>query len=159
MERTASAPVGIRRPGRTRAASSRVRRSGRRVSLPGGVRPCGRAREGRDRGAVTVESAFGILALVAVLSVLAWCLGLLVAQLAVGEAARAAARVVARGEDLGAARDEAQRLLPDAVVEVHHDLDHVVVDVSRSVSPPGALARWGSVRLSAESVALVEQGS
>jgi hypothetical protein len=135
MERTSAIPAGARRPGSHR---SRVR---------------------ADVGAVTVEAAFGILALVAVVGVLAWCLALLPAQLAVGEAARAAARVAARGDDSAAVREEARRLVPDARVEIHLDGDHVVVDVSRTVSPPGALGRWGSVHLHAASVALVEQAS
>ena len=131
----------------------------RTIAIPAGVSRPGahRARLGADDGAVTVEAAFGILALVAVVGVLAWCLALLPAQLAVGEAARAAARVAARGDDPVVVSEEARRLVPDAQVEVHLDVDHVVVDVTRTVSPPGVLARWGSVHLRAESVALVEQ--
>jgi Flp pilus assembly protein TadG len=131
----------------------------RRTVVPAGTRRPGprRARAGADQGAVTVEAAFGILALLAVTTALVWCLSLLLAQLAVGEAARAAVRVAARGDDVRTVRDEARRLVPDADVDVRVDVDHVVVDVSRSVSPPGVLASWGSVRLHAESVALVER--
>ncbi|MDA8436764.1 MAG: hypothetical protein M0Z98_12355 [Actinomycetales bacterium] len=133
MERTTATPAGVSRPGSHRA---RVR---------------------TNDGAVTVEAAFGILALTIVTGALAWCLALLPAQLAVGEAARAAARVAARGDDAAVVREEARRLVPDARVEVHLDVDHVVVDVTRTVSPPGVLARWGSVHLHAASVALVER--
>jgi len=110
-----------------------------------------------DRGAVSVEAAFGILALLVVVSALVWCLSLLIAQLAVGEAARAAARVAARGDDLAAVREEAHRLVGDAVVVVRTDSGHVVVEVSRSVTAPGALARWGAVELHADATALVEE--
>jgi uncharacterized protein YbjQ (UPF0145 family) len=104
-----------------------------------------------------VEAAFGILALLVVVTALVWCLSLLVAQLAVGEAARAAARVAARGDDLAAVRDEAHRLVGDAVVVVRTDSGHVVVEVSRFVAAPGALARWGAVELHADATALVEE--
>ncbi len=133
MQLTLVVPAGARRPG---------------------PRP---PQEPADRGAVTVEAAFGILALLVVVTALAWCLSLLVAQLAVGEAARAAARVAARGDDLAAVRDEAHRLVGDAVVVVRTDSGHVVVDVSREVTPPGALARWGAVELHADATALVEE--
>jgi len=113
----------------------------------------------RERGAASVEAAFGIVALVAVLAALAWCLSLLVAQLAVGEAARAAARVAARGEGPTAVVAEAHRLVADAEVDLRVEDDHVVVEVGRSVAPPGALARWGSVRLHADATALLEPTS
>jgi len=109
-----------------------------------------------DRGAASVEAAFGIAALVMVVGALAWCLSLLGSELTVGEAARAAARVAARGDDTAAVRAEARRLVGDAEVVVRVEADHVVVEVSRSVTPPGALARWGAVRLHADATALVE---
>ena len=129
-------PAGARRPG------------------PG---TAGGPRGDDDRGAASVEAAFGIVALVLVVGALGWCLSLLGAELAVGEAARAGARVAARGDDPAAVRAEARRLVGDAEVVVHVDADHVVVEVSRSVAPPGALARWGVVHLQADATALVEQ--
>lgn len=129
--RSAQVPVGTRRPGPRRVPSA--------------------------DGAVTVEAAVGVLALVAVTAVLVWAIGLLGAQLAVGEAARAAARMAARGESADAVRAEARRLVPAADVDLRTDVDHVVVEVSRSVTPPGALGRLGQVRLRAESSALVEE--
>jgi hypothetical protein len=133
MQQPTGVPAGARRPGPRSATAP------------------------RDGGAVSVEAAFGIVALVAVVCVLAWCLSLLTAQLAVGEAARAAARVAARGEDAVAVREEAHRLVGDADVVIRVEADHVVVEVSRSVTPPGALARWGAVRLHADATALVEE--
>jgi len=134
MQDHAGVPAGIRRPGPHPASGTT-----------------------RDVGAVSVEAAFGIAALVLVLGALLWCLSVLGAQLAVGEAARAAARVAARGDDGGAVRAEAHRLVGDADVVVRVEADHVVVEVSRSVSPPGALARWGAVRLRADATALLEE--
>jgi len=108
---------------------------------------------------MTVEAAFAMLGLVAVVAALAWCLAVIGAQLAVGEAARAAARVAARGEPSAAVGDEAHRLVPDAVVQIRVDADHVVVHLQRTVTLPGAFARWGGIDLRAEAVALVETPS
>jgi len=141
-------PGGVGRPGR------RGRRGNSGAgSAPSGV---GRAPARRDDGAVTVEAAFALMGLLVVVGALAWSLALVGAQLAVGESARAAARVAARGEDVSATVAEARRLVHDARVDVRVDGDHVVVDVTREVTLPGALARWGSVRLAAESVAATE---
>ncbi len=109
-----------------------------------------------DAGAMTVEAAFAILGLVAVVTAMAWCLALIGAQLAVGEAARGAARTAARGESTVAVSDEARRLVPDAAVAVRVDGDHVVVTVHRSLTLPGIFARWGGIALRADAVALVE---
>ncbi len=105
---------------------------------------------------MTVEAAFALIGMVTVVLALGWCLGLLGAQAAVGDAARAAVRAAARGEAPSAVRDEARRLVPGADVDIRVEGDHVVVEVARSVSPPGALARWGAVHLHAEAVALLE---
>jgi len=114
-------------------------------------------RRSHDRGAVAVESALALLALLVVLLVGAWCLLALLGQLGVGEAARAAARVAARGEPDPAVVAEARRLVAGSAVDVRRDGDHVVVVVERPVSPPGPLGRWGAVRLHAEAVALIEE--
>jgi hypothetical protein len=105
---------------------------------------------------MTVEAAFAILGLVTVVTALAWCLALIGSQLAVGEAARAAARVAARGESQVAIGSEAHRLVADASVSVRSDGDHIVVVVRRAVTLPGVFSRWGSLILSADSTAAVE---
>ena len=105
---------------------------------------------------MTVEAAFAMLGLVAVVAALAWCLAIIGAQLAVGEAARAAVRVAARGESSDAVGDEAHRLVPEAAVQVRVDADHVVVHLQRTVTLPGVLARWGGIALRADAVALLE---
>jgi hypothetical protein len=141
-------PGGAGRPGRRGWRSV-----GALGSDPAAV---GGAPSPRDDGAVTVEAAFALMGLLVVVGALAWVLALVGAQLAVGESARAAARVAARGEPVSATVAEARRLVHDAQVDVRVDGDHVVVDVSREVTLPGTLARWGSVRLEAESVAATE---
>jgi Flp pilus assembly protein TadG len=121
-----------------------------------GLRRGAVVRRSHDRGAVAVEAALAAFVLVAVLLACAWCLLLVLAQLGVGEAARAAARVAARGEGDASVSAEARRLVPTSSVDVRHDGDHLVVQVARWISPPGLLGRWGSVHLRAEASALVE---
>lgn len=125
-----------------------------RDGVPGGASRPGHRR--RESGAVSVEAALAMLGLVAVTVGLAWCLGVLGGQLAVGEAARAAARVAARGESSAAVTAEARRVAPGSDVDLQVDADHVVVVVHRSVTLPGALARWGVVELHADATGLLE---
>jgi Flp pilus assembly protein TadG len=122
--------------------------------VPGALGLPGRARP--DEGAVAVEAAISLLALVVVVAVLVWGIGLLGAQLAVGEAARAAARAAARGESSAVIEAEARRLAPDASVSVTVTGDRVEVGVARSVGAPGGLARLGTFDLSSSATAAVE---
>ena len=98
----------------------------------------------------------GLFAIVAAILMAAWFTGLLLAQLAVGEAARAAVRVAARGDDAASVITEAHRLVPQADVVIDRDGSDVHVEVSRTLSPPGGLVRLGPVRLSASSYAAYE---
>jgi hypothetical protein len=129
------------------------------TGAPGGARRPGlpAPTASSDTGAVSVEAAYGIAGLVLVAVALAWCLGLLGAELALASATRAAARVAARGESVASVTREAHRLVPDAVVTVRTEADHVVVECRRTVAPPGLLVRLGTVQLDASSVALREQ--
>jgi Flp pilus assembly protein TadG len=126
----------------------------RRRGSPAGIGRPGTARH--DDGAVTVEAALALLGLVVVLAAVVWCLGLLVAQLAVGEAARAGARAAARGDSTPVVDAEVHRLVPAAEVGTSRDGDHVTVQVRRSVRPPGLLSVWGAVTVSASAVAAAE---
>ncbi|MQY24461.1 TadE family type IV pilus minor pilin [Nocardia aurantia] len=85
---------------------------------------------GEDRGAVTVEAAFALAALV---SVLTMCLGGLLAassQVRCVDAAREAARLVARGAD-DEAVVAARRVAPSgAEITVHVDGDGVSATVT-----------------------------
>jgi len=124
-----------------------------------GERLPGRARGGPDAGAVTVEAALSLLALVGVVAALLWSLGLLGAQLAIGEASRSAARAAARGEPRAQVEAEARRLAPGADIVLTVVGDRVDVLVARSVSAPGALARLGTFRLQSVTSAALEQAS
>jgi len=112
-----------------------------------------------DVGSVSVEAAMGMLAIFFALLVAAWCSGLLIAQLAVGEAARAGVRVAARGDAAFEVSAEVHRLVPEAEVAITHDSGDVHVEVSRVVQPPGMLRHLGVVRLSASSYAADEAQS
>ena len=125
------------------------------VEVPDGVRRPGPLRA--DSGAVAVEAAYALGGLVLVTLALAWILSLVGAQLSVGSAARAAARVAARGESDSAAAAEARRLVPTARVVVERSGGRVHVAVRREVRPPGVLAGLGTVRLAADVSAVEEQ--
>jgi hypothetical protein len=103
-----------------------------------------------------VEAALALLGVTVVLVAVLWCVGLLASQLALGEAARAAARSAARGDSAAAVETEAHHLVPEAVVTVSSSAAHVVVDVRREVRPPGLLAGLGAVVISARAVAASE---
>lgn len=129
----------------------------RSLRVPGASRLPGRARS--ETGAVAVEAAIALVALAGVVGALVWGLGLLGAQLAVGDAARAAARAAARGETVASIVEEGRRTAPGAVVSVAQVGDRVQVTVEREVSPPGLLARLGSFRLGASATAGLEPGA
>jgi hypothetical protein len=124
-----------------------------RLLAPAGARRPGRP---RDAGAVTVEAALALLALTVVLAGVVAAFGVLGAQLALGEAARAAARVAARSEPAAAVVAEARRLAPGATVAVSAQGEHVVVEVRRSVRAPGLLSGWGEIELAARAIAAAE---
>ena len=115
--------------------------------------------QSHDHGAVAVEAAFGIGAIASFLLIAAWCLSVVLGQLSLGEAARAGARVAARGEPDTAVAEEAHRLDRGIAVRVSREGDHVVVDVARDMRAPGLLARLGPLHLTATAVALVEAAS
>jgi hypothetical protein len=95
---------------------------------------------------------------VALVLPLAWLLGLVGAQLAVGDAARASARVAARGDAEARVVAEARALVPGARVEVRPLAEgRIEVRVRHRVVPPGPLSALGAVELSASATALLEQ--
>lgn len=124
------------------------------LRVPGAARLPGRARS--DEGAVAVEAAISLLAIMAVVAMLISGIGLLGAQLAVGEAARAAARSAARGGSASVVEAEARRLAPGSSVTLRTAGDRIEVEVVRVVDAPGPLARLGSFRLAAAATAAVE---
>lgn len=96
------------------------------------------------------------------LVVLALAVGVLAcvfAQLSCVDAARAAARVAARGDGAGEVREAGQRLAPaDAAVRVSRGGDTVEVVVSARVRPFGRVLRLPAVGVSGRAVAAVEPG-
>lgn len=114
-----------------------------------------------DRGAITIEAAIALLAMVFLLIVLSWFLVVISAQLRIGDAARAAARVAARGESYAVIRDEAHRISPNSSVAVDRTGtgpgSRVVVRVTDHMQPPtGIFSRIGAVDLGSEATALLE---
>lgn len=115
------------------------------------MRAAGRA---GDRGAVTVEAALALCSLVLVLAVALAGVSAVSAQLRCIDAAREAARLVARGEQDSAER-VAHRLAPGgATVRIELRGEDVVASVS--ADPVGGLLP--GVDVGAEAVALLEPG-
>jgi Flp pilus assembly protein TadG len=114
-----------------------------------------------QRGAATAELALGIPLLVALTAGLVWMLAVGAAQVRVIDASREAARAVARGDDVAAAQAVARRIAPEpARVQVAiGDAQVVVTTSTRVVGPGGLLGALPGVTVSAEAVALVEEGS
>ena len=92
-----------------------------------------------ERGMVTAETAVVLPVLVALTLAMVWLLTLGVAQMKVTDAAREAARALARGEPVDSAIELAERVAPGASVTIEHDEGMVVVTVRQTVSPPGGV--------------------
>jgi hypothetical protein len=83
-----------------------------------------------DRGAVTVEAAIAIGALVMALWMMLAAIAAVTAHLQCVDAAREAARLVARGDD-GLAEEAARRIAPDdASLQISVDGERISVTVS-----------------------------
>jgi Flp pilus assembly protein TadG len=112
-----------------------------------------------QRGAVTAELAMALPLLLAVTTGLVWLLALGAAQVRVVDAAREAARAVARGDDVGSAQALGRRIAPDgARMAVSFAEGHVVVQATARVDGPGGLFDFlPGVDVRARSVALAEE--
>jgi Flp pilus assembly protein TadG len=97
--------------------------------------------------------------LLAVTLALVWLIGLGVGQVRVVDAAREAARSVARGDDVGTARALAAQVAGEgATVSITQSAGQVVVTVERLVTGPGGLlGHLSGVRLRATTVTPSEQ--
>jgi Flp pilus assembly protein TadG len=111
-----------------------------------------------DRGMVTAETAVVLPVLVAVTLAMVWLLTLGVAQMKVTDAAREAARGLARGEPADRAVELAERAAPGASVTIEYDEGMVVVTVRQEVSPPGGVldGAFGMGEVSSVATALDE---
>lgn len=109
-----------------------------------------------DRGAVTVETAIVLPAIVLLLAVLLSCGAAAMLQVRCEEAAGAAARVLARGESPRLAEQEAQDIAGDrARVEVDLVRDRATAEVM--LPAPGILGEWGALDLSASATTYSEE--
>ena len=96
---------------------------------------------------VVIEAALVIPALAAVAVALAWLVGIGSVSLSLGDAARAAARDIARGDVADVAVARAAQSVPGAVATVEARGDVVVVIVSDDVHPPVPLLSGLSIHL------------
>ncbi len=114
-----------------------------------------------ERGAVTAEAALVLPLLVALTAALCWLLAVSAAQVRTVDAAREAARVVARGEDPGTATALALRIAPEgAAVSISTDDAEVRVEVTARVEGPGGLlGALPGARVAATAVAAPEPGA
>jgi hypothetical protein len=113
-----------------------------------------RRKQEDDRGAVTVEAAIGLMALVMVLSLLLYGLTAAADQVRCVDAAREAARLTARG-DVDLAEEAAARVAPVGA-EIDVDIDGERIHVNVDASPLGDLLP--GVHLHAEAFAVREPG-
>lgn len=113
-----------------------------------------------EAGAVTAELALGLPLLLVVTWSMVWLLTVVVDQIRVVDAAREAARALARGDPQSEAVGVARRVAPaGARVRVSVSGERVVVHVSsRATAPAGGLAGGWGVTVDAEAVALTEEG-
>jgi len=96
---------------------------------------------GSDRGMVTAELAMALPALVVVTGLLMWAVAAVSTQVRCIDAARAAARSLARGDSEAVATASARILAPgQADVQVRRSGRTVLVKVTAAVRPPGGLA-------------------
>lgn len=113
-----------------------------------------------EGGAVTAEAALVLPVLAAVTLALVWMLGLAVAQVRVTDAAREAARAVARGDPVDEATRLAHAAAPGAEVVIDAGADRVRVRVVRSVRAPGdLLGHLAGARVEGRAEALAEGGT
>jgi Flp pilus assembly protein TadG len=110
-----------------------------------------------ERGVVTAETATVLPLLLAVTVGMAWLVSLGLAQMQVADAAREAARALARGEDAGLATRLAERVAPGSRTTLSEESGTVVVQVERRLGPPGGLLDGiAGATVRSEAVALVE---
>jgi Flp pilus assembly protein TadG len=125
-----------------------------RERRPPSRRPA-RARE--SSGYVTAETALALPALVLVLALALWAVQVVSGQLRCVDAAREAARSLARGDSMGSARLTAERAAPTgAVVAMTFAPGAVTVTVSADIR--GAVPRMPGFHVAATAVARLEPG-
>ncbi|KQY62696.1 MULTISPECIES: TadE family type IV pilus minor pilin [unclassified Nocardioides] len=110
-----------------------------------------------ERGAVTAETALALPLLVAVTLAMVWLLTFGVAQMKSTDAAREAARALARGETADRAVALAHEVAPGASVSISEGDGTVTVVVSDQVPSPGGVFDGLSGDTHGEATALREE--
>jgi Flp pilus assembly protein TadG len=110
-----------------------------------------------ERGAVTAETAVVLPLLVAVSVSMVWLVAVGLAQMRATDAAREAARALARGESVARAEALARQAAPGIGVRVVRSEGEVRVVVDQRLAPPdGVLGHLPGAGVHAEATALVE---
>lgn len=110
-----------------------------------------------ERGAVTAETAMVLPLLIAVALAMVWLLTVGLAQMRATDAAREAARALARGESVARAEQLARQAAPGVAVRVVRSGDQVRVVVEQDLAPPeGLLGHLPGADVHAEAIALLE---
>jgi len=134
---------------------------GRADALAGiGEGPAAAATPDRNRGMVTAETALALPALALVVGLMLWALLAATAQLRCVDAARAAARSVARGDGLAESMAAGLRLAPEgAHIRVERSGGLVRVSVEAMVGPAGSGAGFlPTLAVSADAMVADEPG-
>lgn len=90
----------------------------------------------RDRGSVTLEAALVLPLLLLVGAILLWAMGVAFTALAMGDAVRTSARLIARGEPADAVMDQLQESLPDSELVLEPRDADIEIRAERFVSLP-----------------------
>jgi hypothetical protein len=115
-----------------------VRRISKEVIVA--VMRCQRRLDRRERASTTAETALVLPVLVGLAATLVWLIGAGVAQVRCVDAARDAARALARGEPDAQVAAAAQGAAPEgARVTIDRGDDVVEVRVDHTITPPGEL--------------------
>ena len=111
-----------------------------------------------ERAMVTAEAAVALPVLICVAFLLAWAVLLVGAQIQCGDAAREAARLLARGDSEAVVEAAVQQIAPDGArytVQEHDELLVVTVEVSVAADLPLVGALTG-VELASQAASAVE---
>ncbi len=121
--------------------------------------PCAHPRRRTERGSVTAETAVVLPALLVLLAAVLWALAAAAGHLRCVDAARAAARELARGESAASARHAAGQVAPTGALVSIHTVDGLIrVDVSTTVHPFGpVLSRLPGLAVRGDATAFPEE--
>ena len=90
----------------------------------------------RDRGSVTLEAALMLPLLLLVAATLMWGMGVAFTALAMGDAVRTGARLIARGDSADSVMSHLQQSLPDSDLTLESGGDEVLISAAHFMSVP-----------------------